>query len=167
MLAISNVRLIDGTGADLVDNITALVGSDGIIAAVGPAESVDVPPDARNVNGLGLTLLPGLIDCHDHLAMQGYDLAGRWGLDEPGSLRTLRVARTIEDTLLSGYTTVRDAGWLDAGFKYAVDEGVIDGPRPPGRGQSNLSNGRPCGPEEPVLASSACGRQPRTAYAGG
>ena len=129
MLAITNVRLIDGTGADPVENSTAVVGADGAIKAVGPAEAVQVPPDARVVNGAGLTLLPGLIDCHDHLAMQGYDLAGRWGLNEPGSLRTIRVSRTIEDTLMSGYTTVRDAGWLDAGFKYAVEEGLINGPR--------------------------------------
>ena len=129
MLAITNVRLIDGTGADPVDSATAIIGSNGIIEAVGPAESIEVSPGRRTVNGTGLTLLPGLIDCHDHLAMQGYDLAGRWGLDEPVSLRALRVARTIEDTLLSGYTTVRDAGWLDAGFKYAVEEGIIDGPR--------------------------------------
>ena len=129
MLAITNVRLIDGTGADPADKTTTIIGSNGIIAAVGPAESIDAPPGVRTVNGDGLTLLPGLIDCHDHLAMQGYDLAGRWGLDEPASLRTLRVAQTIEDTLQSGYTTVRDAGWLDAGFKYAVEEGIIDGPR--------------------------------------
>ena len=129
MLAITNVRLIDGTGTGPADNTTALIGSGGTIEAVGPAASVKVPPDARTVDASGLTLLPGLIDCHDHLAMQGYDLAGRWGLDEPASVRTLRVARTIEDTLQSGYTTVRDAGWLDAGFKHAVEEGIIDGPR--------------------------------------
>ena len=79
MLAITNVRLIDGTGADPADKTTTIIGSNGIIAAVGPAESIDAPPGVRTVNGDGLTLLPGLIDCHDHLAMQGYDLAGAMG----------------------------------------------------------------------------------------
>jgi imidazolonepropionase-like amidohydrolase len=74
-------------------------------------------------------VLPGLIDCHDHLASRNYDLASRWGLSEPASLRHLRVAKTLEQTLASGYTCVRDAAWLDAGFKQAVEEGLIPGPR--------------------------------------
>ena len=35
----------------------------------------------------------------------------------------------MEQTLAMGYTTLRDAGWLDAGFKLAVEEGLIPGPR--------------------------------------
>ena len=76
-----------------------------------------------------MTVLPGLIDTHDHLAMHGYDLARRWGIDEPQSTRTLRTAKVLEQTLAAGYTTVRDAAGLDAGFKRAIDEGLIVGPR--------------------------------------
>jgi imidazolonepropionase-like amidohydrolase len=76
-----------------------------------------------------MTLLPGLIDCHDHLASFTYDIMSRWGLTEPSSLRHLRIASVMEETLLTGYTTVRDCGWLDAGFKFAVEEGLIPGPR--------------------------------------
>src|SRR5262245_66217172 len=56
-------------------------------------------------------------------------MAKRWGLDEPRStshLRTATVARTI---LESGYTAVRDAGGLDAGFRVAMNDGLIVGPR--------------------------------------
>jgi imidazolonepropionase-like amidohydrolase len=74
-------------------------------------------------------VLPGLIDCHDHLASHGYDLATRWELDEPSSARHLRTGRVLERTLDFGYTTIRDAGGLDAGFRAAVDEGLVRGPR--------------------------------------
>jgi len=76
-----------------------------------------------------MTILPGLIDCHDHLAMHGYDLARRWGIDEPQSTRVLRTAKVLHDTLAAGYTAVRDAGVLDAGCKRAIDQGFIAGPR--------------------------------------
>ncbi len=76
-----------------------------------------------------MTVLPGLIDCHDHLAMHGYDLARRWGIDEPQTTRTLRTAKVLQETLAAGYTTIRDAGGLDAGFKRAIDEGLVTGPR--------------------------------------
>ena len=74
-------------------------------------------------------MLPGLIDAHDHLASHGYGLATRWGLDEPASTAHLRTARVLADTLAMGYTTVRDAGGLDVGFKAAVEQGLIPGPR--------------------------------------
>ena len=83
----------------------------------------------RNHRCLRHDVLPGLIDCHDHMAMHGYDLARRWGIDEPQSTRTLRTAKVLQQTLAAGYTAVRDAAGLDAGFKRAIDEGLIPGPR--------------------------------------
>ena len=51
-----------------------------------------------------MTMLPGLIDCHDHMANHGYDLAHRWGIDEPQSTRHLRTAAVLQQTLAAGYT---------------------------------------------------------------
>jgi imidazolonepropionase-like amidohydrolase len=76
-----------------------------------------------------MTVLPGLIDCHDHMANHKYDLAHRWRLDEPQSTRHLRTAAVLKQTLRAGYTTIRDAAGLDAGFKRAIEEGLIEGPR--------------------------------------
>jgi imidazolonepropionase-like amidohydrolase len=127
MIVLRGGTLIDGTGQAPVRDAT-LVVRDGRIETV-TTSGAPPPPGVEVVDLAGKTVLPGLIDCHDHLAFHSYDLAHRWGLDEPASTRSLRTARAIERTLAMGYTAVRDAGGLDAGFRLAVDEGLIRGPR--------------------------------------
>jgi imidazolonepropionase-like amidohydrolase len=128
MLAIVGGNLIDGTGSPKVDDVTVLIDGERIIE-VGPRASIPIPEGAEILDATGHTIMPGLIDVHDHLASGGYGLTGRWGMDEPSSLFAIRTSQVIEDTLAAGYTTVRDAGGLDAGFKMAVEEGLIKGPR--------------------------------------
>ena len=129
MILVEGARLIDGTGGPPLADAAVLVNDQGRIEAVGPKESVASPPGTEVISANGMTLLPGLIDCHDHLSSFTYDLMSRWRLTEPASLRNLRIAKVAEETLLTGYTTIRDCGWLDAGFKLAVEEGLIAGPR--------------------------------------
>ena len=129
MQALVGGTLIDGRGGEPLADSTILIGEDGRIASAGPRAAVAIPEGAKQLDITGNTVMPGLIDCHDHLASFTYDLMSRWGMTEPRSTRTVRIARVIEDTLQSGYTTVRDCGWLDAGFKAAVNEGLITGPR--------------------------------------
>ncbi len=128
MLAIVGGNLIDGTGTPVTQDVTVLIDGERIVE-VGPRASVPVPEGAEVIDAAGHTIMPGLIDVHDHLASGGYGLTGRWGMDEPLSLLSIRTSQVIEDTLAAGYTTVRDAGGLDAGFKMAVEEGLIKGPR--------------------------------------
>jgi imidazolonepropionase-like amidohydrolase len=127
MRVLKGGRLIDGSGAGPV--AATIVIKDRRIEAVETRAYGDWPADAEIIDVSGMTVLPGLIDCHDHLAMHGYDLARRWGIDEPQTTRTLRTAKVLSETLAAGYTTIRDAGGLDAGFKRAIDEGLIAGPR--------------------------------------
>jgi imidazolonepropionase-like amidohydrolase len=120
--------LIDGTGALPQRDAAVLIDAERI-AAAGPRQTVATPPNAEVIDCSGLTLLPGLIDCHDHLASHSYGFAHRWGLDEPQSTRHMRTATVLQQTLATGYTTVRDAAGLDVGFKRAMEEGLLQGPR--------------------------------------
>ena len=129
MLALTGGNLIDGTGSAPLTNATVLVNDLGHIESVGRPESIKLPPGCKLVDITGHTVLPGLIDCHDHLTSFGYDLLGRWGRSEPRTTRVMRVAKVMEETLLTGYTTIRDCGWLDTGYKQAVEQGLIPGPR--------------------------------------
>ena len=125
---LTGATLIDGTGAAPVPD-AAVVIEDGRVTEAGPRAALAWPADAEVIDARGRPVIPGLIDAHDHLASHGYALATRWGLDEPASTAHLRTARVLADTLAMGYTTVRDAGGLDAGFKLAVEQGLIPGPR--------------------------------------
>jgi imidazolonepropionase-like amidohydrolase len=170
MKILKNARLIDGTGAAPVDGAT-IVLRDNRIEAVATRNQSDFPADAEIIDAAGLTVLPGLIDCHDHMANHRYDLAHRWRLDEPQSTRHLRTAAVLKQTLAAGYTTVRDAAGLDSGFKRAIEEGLIEGPRlvlslaiiSPygGIGDAVSPSGLPlddccCIPGDPLLPQSVC-----------
>ena len=120
--------LIDGTGAAPVPDAAVLIDGERISAA-GPRTAIRWPADAEVIDVRGRTVLPGLIDAHDHLASHGYGLATRLGLDEPASTAHLRTARVLAETVAMGYTTVRDGGGLDLGFKIAIEQGLIQGPR--------------------------------------
>jgi imidazolonepropionase-like amidohydrolase len=128
MLVLQNGRLIDGTGAPPAAGATVVVRGDRI-EAVSTRNASEFPADAEIIDCAGLTILPGLIDCHDHMANHRYALDHRWGLDEPASTRHLRTAKVLRNTLAAGYTCVRDAAGLDVGFKRAIAEGLIEGPR--------------------------------------
>ena len=128
MKALIGATLIDGTGGPALPDSAVLLDGDRI-QAVGPRATVEIPPGTEEVDLSGLTLLPGLIDTHDHLADKNYTLLSRWEIEEPTSLAHLKTAKAIEDSLAAGYTTIRDAGGLDAGFKQAIAEGLLNGPR--------------------------------------
>jgi imidazolonepropionase-like amidohydrolase len=97
MIVFKGGTLIDGTGAAPVHD-PAVVIRDGRVEAVTTAGANAWPKDAEIIDVSGKTVLPGLIDCHDHMALHGYDLARRWNLDEPASTRALRTAQAKSTT---------------------------------------------------------------------
>src|SRR6185437_3974390 len=114
----------------------AVLVHDGVIVAAGPVVSVHAPADTQRVQLPGATLTPGLIDLHSHLFLHPYNetLWNDQVLTEPQDYRTLEAAKHARDTLLAGFTTLRDlgtegAGYADVSVKRAITEGLIPGPR--------------------------------------
>lgn len=106
------------------------------IFAVGPRSTVVTPPGTREIQLPGTTLLPGLIEAHSHMMLHPYNEAS-WNdqvLKEPLALRVARATVSARNTLLAGFTTVRDlgtegAGDADVGLKQAIEQGIVPGPR--------------------------------------
>jgi imidazolonepropionase-like amidohydrolase len=115
-------RVFDGTGAAIADADVAI--EDGRIVEVGSGLDGD-----EGVDCSGKALLPGLFDCHVHLAFRHEDLDEVRVMNEPFSAPFFRMAENLRITLALGITTVRDASGADAGLKLAVEEGTLVGPR--------------------------------------
>lgn len=118
--------LIDGTGRGPIMDGAILIDGERIVA-VGEAGAVETPPETTIIDVTGKTIMPGLIDAHDHLFHTGRDLNER--VSRPLSLTMMKIADNLRVTLEAGITTVRDAAGLDLGFKMAVEQGLIPGPR--------------------------------------
>jgi imidazolonepropionase-like amidohydrolase len=128
--------LIDGVNAPRRDQLIVIQG--GRIASVGEAASARVPSGADVIDLSGATVLPGLIDSHTHIFLQGEDPAeGGYdaqllfhGLAYRAARATVAARRALEQ----GFTTLRDvetegAGYGDVGIKEAIEKGYIPGPR--------------------------------------
>jgi imidazolonepropionase-like amidohydrolase len=126
-LAILADRLIDGTGRQPVE-AAVLVVADGRIAAVGPRSSVRIPDGAQVVEGDDLTLLPGFIDSHVHIAVQSGVDFGQLLMTRRSMLLLMAVPNGAS-TLQAGVTSVRDAGLSPASVRDAIDAGYFPGPR--------------------------------------
>jgi len=106
------------------------------IEYAGAAGGTKIPAGARTIDLKGCTLLPGLIEGHSHLFLHPYNETS-WNdqvLKESRAERTARATVHAHETLLAGFTTVRDLGtegamYDDVGLKEAIEKGVIPGPR--------------------------------------
>jgi imidazolonepropionase-like amidohydrolase len=129
--------LIDGkSSASRRDQVIVVRGHR--IEAVGDAASTRIPDGARVVDLSRATVLPGLIDCHTHIFLQGEDPAeGGYDaqlLKQGIAFRAVRAGVAARRALEQGFTTIRDvetegAGYGDVGIKQAIDGGYIPGPR--------------------------------------
>jgi imidazolonepropionase-like amidohydrolase len=107
-----------------------------LIAEAGVPGSFTVPAGAKIISLNGMTLLPGFIEGHSHLFLHPYNETS-WNdqvLTESRAERTARAVVHVKETLMAGFTTVRDlgtegAGYDDVGLKTAINKGIIPGPR--------------------------------------
>jgi imidazolonepropionase-like amidohydrolase len=117
-----NLALLDATELRLRGGMEVLIDG-GRIAAV--ESGLRAAADVETIDLGGRTVMPGLIDCHVHMASGGVVTHSTL---QP-SLITARASRFLRELLMSGFTTVRDAGGADAGLREAVEEGEFLGPR--------------------------------------
>lgn len=121
VLALTQARLVDGTGASPREGVTVLVIG-GRIAAVDAAET---PEAATVVDLAGRTLLPGLVDAHVHLSSPDVP-------DVPTELEPYALADAARRMLAGGITTVRDLGSYGRSLfrlREAIERGLCPGPR--------------------------------------
>ncbi len=125
-------RLFDGRGDTSIANGVVVVQGGKITAA---GAGVAIPAGARVIDLGDVTLLPGFIDAHTHLTMEG---SPDWNADMVADLRetvaekALVAATYARKTLLAGFTTVRNVGaedYLDVGLRNAINRGLTPGPR--------------------------------------
>ena len=135
--AIRAGAVLDGTGAPPKRTQVIVIEGERIFA-VGDAASVRVPEGAKVLDLSAYTVLPGLIDAHTHVFLQGEDPAegGYDGniLNQGLAYRAARATVAVRRALEQGFTTIRDlgtegAGYGDVGIKQAIENGHVPGPR--------------------------------------
>ena len=126
MIAIHGAKLIDGRGAEPIDDAVVLIEEKEIVG-IGRQGEIEIPPDAEVLDATGKTVMPGLIDAHVHIMTTEFDIQRR--LITPLSFTFYEAIQNMRATLEAGVTTVRDASGADLGVKLAVERGLIAGPR--------------------------------------
>jgi imidazolonepropionase-like amidohydrolase len=136
VIAIHAASLIDGVSAQPRHNVLIVIRGNRIESVTAGGN----PPAGATIINLpaDVTVLPGLIDTHTHIFLQGEDPAeGGYDiqlLKHPSSYRAARAAVAARRALEQGFTTLRDvetegAGYGDVGIKEAINAGFIPGPR--------------------------------------
>src|SRR5882672_1642455 len=136
VIAIRAASLIDGVSTQVRHNVLVVIKGTRIESVTNGGS----PPAGATIINLpaDVTVLPGLIDTHTHIFLQGEDPAeGGYDiqlLKYPLAFRAARATVSVRRALEQGFTTIRDvetegAGYGDVGIRMAINEGRIPGPR--------------------------------------
>ena len=131
-------HMIDGRSDAIQDDVSVII--EGMrITAVGASSQLAsrIPVGARVIDLGSSTILPGLIDNHTHVLLQGDITTADYDeqlLKESIPYRTIRATASVRTALMNGFTTIRDletegAMYADVDVKTAIARGVIPGPR--------------------------------------
>lgn len=122
VIAITHVRVIDGTGGPAIEDQTIIIES-GRLTSIGPTSETTVPASAKTLDLSGHTAIPGLVGMHDHL----------FYATDGGDREVLAIESFVPLYLAAGVTTIRTAGAFnlpkERAVKRAVDNGELAGPK--------------------------------------
>jgi len=123
VIDVRNGNLVEGASVLVVGNTIQAIGKD-----------IEVPTDAEVVDLEGKYLLPGLIDAHTHITLTPDYPEHNPILYKSIPYRTTEAVASAKNTLMAGFTTIRDvdsegADWVDVAVRDAINNGVIPGPR--------------------------------------
>ena len=124
----TNAFLIDCTGGEPVEGAAVVVEDDTIKDVARHGAVGALPGPVTTLDCKGATLMPGLTDAHVHICAITENITDQHRY-YPASYIAARAMRRAEECLMQGFTTVRDAGGADYGFRLALEEGHFPGPR--------------------------------------
>jgi imidazolonepropionase-like amidohydrolase len=124
----TNAFLIDCTGAEPVEGAAVVVEDDRIKEVAAGGRVGPLPGRVTTLDLAGRTLMPGLTDAHVHICAVTENITDQHR-HYPPSYIAARAMQRAHECLLQGFTTVRDAGGADYGFRLALEEGHFPGPR--------------------------------------
>jgi imidazolonepropionase-like amidohydrolase len=126
-LIVKNAKLLDAHAGELRPGASLRIEQDKIVEVAEHGRELSAHADIVVLDAEGRTLMPGLIDAHVHPAITTLDLASM--VHRQASWIAIETKFILEGMLRRGFTTVRDAGGLDAGIPIAIERGLIRGPR--------------------------------------
>jgi len=121
---ITNAQIFDGKNEKLATGMSLLVEGNKIAKI---AKSIPAPAGATVIDAKGKVLMPGLTDAHWHSMFNFWPISKVMGADF--GLLSIAAAKAARETVMRGFTTVRDVGGNVFPISRATDSGLIDGPR--------------------------------------
>jgi imidazolonepropionase-like amidohydrolase len=141
-LVIRTRALVDVIDGAVIRRAQIVVRGDRIEAVL--PDGASAPEAARLLDIDGLTVVPGLIDCHAHL-IGDVETSRIPAVTTSAAQEAFTGVRNANDTLMAGFTTVRDLGtyraFVDVALRDAIDRGTVPGPRMAVAGATSPSPG--------------------------
>jgi len=125
---LANAFLIDCTGNEPMEGAAVVVEGEHIKDVVRSGKAGSLKGRVDTLDLKGDTLMPGLTDAHVHICAVDGNITDQHRYHPP-SLIAAKSLKRVEQALFQGFTTVRDAGGADWGFREAVNQGLVQGPR--------------------------------------
>lgn len=150
-------------GARVLDVVALTLAPSDVLVEHGKITQVGVglkpPQGAQIINATGLTVMPGMIDCHTHIVASQANLGLNANL--PNALATLRAVPILSGILMRGFTSVRDAGGANWSLAEATRTDIIDGPRifPSGRALSQTGGHGDFRARSDIIEPCACSQR--------